>query len=44
MVLGNAVCLVGYAVVLWRFFRKRIKSEFSHIFVLMEMEGNSGIG
>ena len=44
VVLGNAVCLVGYAVVLWRFFRKRIKSESSHIFVSMEMEGSSGIG
>ena len=28
MVLGNAVCLVGYAVVLWRFFRRRIESMF----------------
>lgn len=27
VVLGNAVCLVGYAVVLWRFFRRRIESE-----------------
>lgn len=26
VVLGNAVCLVGYAVVLWRFFRRRIES------------------
>lgn len=24
LLLGNVVCLVGYAVVLWRFFRKRI--------------------
>ncbi len=28
VVLGNAVCLVGYAVVLWRFFRRRIESTF----------------
>ncbi|KAL8785311.1 MAG: hypothetical protein Q9213_003456 [Squamulea squamosa] len=28
VVLGNLVCLVGYAVVLWRFFRFRIDSEF----------------
>ena len=28
IVLGNAVCLAGYAVVLWRFFRRRIESEF----------------
>lgn len=27
VVLGNGVCLVGYAVVLWRFFRGRIESE-----------------
>ncbi|CAF9917309.1 hypothetical protein IMSHALPRED_003531 [Imshaugia aleurites] len=27
VVLGNAVCLVGYAVVLWRFFRRRIEKE-----------------
>lgn len=27
LVLGNVVCLVGYAVVLWRFFRRRIESE-----------------
>ena len=26
--MGNAVCLVGYAVVLWRFFRRRIESRF----------------
>ena len=26
IVLGNVVCLVGYAVVLWRFFRRRIES------------------
>ena len=28
VVLGNWVCLVGYAVVLWRFFRGRIEREF----------------
>lgn len=28
VVLGNVVCLVGYAVVLWRFFKKRIDSKF----------------
>ena len=27
MVLGNRMCLVGYALVLWRFFRLRIRSE-----------------
>jgi protein-S-isoprenylcysteine O-methyltransferase len=27
LVLGNVVCLVGYAVVLWKFFSDRIKSE-----------------
>ncbi|KAL8994891.1 MAG: hypothetical protein Q9169_005265 [Polycauliona sp. 2 TL-2023] len=27
ILMGNLVCLVGYAVVLWRFFRFRIKSE-----------------
>ena len=27
LVLGNAVCLVGYAVVLWRFFASRIRYE-----------------
>ena len=26
VVLGNVACLVGYAVVLWRFFRRRIES------------------
>jgi protein-S-isoprenylcysteine O-methyltransferase len=29
LVLGNVVCLVGYAVVLWRFFRGRIESELA---------------
>lgn len=28
LVLGNVVCFVGYAVVLWRFFYTRIKREF----------------
>lgn len=27
MVLGNAICFVGYAVVLWRFFSGRIEKE-----------------
>ncbi|KAI4285891.1 MAG: hypothetical protein L6R38_000336 [Xanthoria sp. 2 TBL-2021] len=27
LIMGNLVCLVGYAVVLWRFFSLRIKSE-----------------
>ena len=27
VVLGNWICLVGYAVVLWRFFSGRIESE-----------------
>ncbi|KAF3392465.1 Protein-S-isoprenylcysteine O-methyltransferase [Penicillium rolfsii] len=28
LVLGNVVCFVGYALVLWRFFSARIKREF----------------
>lgn len=28
--IGNWVCLVGYALVLWRFFKKRIESELTH--------------
>lgn len=47
VVLGNVVCLVGYAVVLWRFFKRRIESTcFSLSLSLlrlldveMEMEG-----
>ena len=31
VVLGNGICLVGYTVVLWRFFRYRIESELSFI-------------
>jgi protein-S-isoprenylcysteine O-methyltransferase len=31
LVLGNAVCFVGYAFVLWRFFRSRITSESKHL-------------
>lgn len=31
IMLGNVICLVGYAVVLWRFFKKRIDSKLSHI-------------
>ena len=27
MVLGNGVCLVGYTIALWRFFRDRIEKE-----------------
>jgi len=29
LVLGNAVCFVGYALVLWRFFSSRIRRELS---------------
>ncbi len=29
IVLGNGVCLLGYVVVLWRFFRLRIESRCS---------------
>ena len=29
LVLGNVVCFVGYAIVLWRFFYKRINSKYS---------------
>ena len=29
VVSGNTLCLVGYAVVLWRFFKDRIQSEFA---------------
>lgn len=28
LIMGNLVCLVGYAVVLWRFFSLRIKSKY----------------
>jgi len=28
LVLGNTVCFLGYAVVLWRFFSRRISSEY----------------
>ena len=28
IVLGNVICLVGYAAVLWRFFRLRIESKW----------------
>lgn len=28
LVLGNMMCLVGYTVVLWRFFKHRIESKF----------------
>ena len=31
VVLGNAVCLVGYTVVLWRFFRRRIESMYIYL-------------
>ena len=27
MVLGNPICFAGYAVVLWRFFSRRIAGE-----------------
>ena len=43
MVLGNAVCLVGYAVVLWRFFRRRIESRFFFSFS-MPIERKGGVG
>lgn len=29
VILGNCVCLIGYALVLWRFFSRRIESELS---------------
>lgn len=32
LVLGNVVCFVGYAVVLWRFFSSRIKSKLFSTF------------
>lgn len=28
IVLGNAICLVGYMIVLWRFFKRRIECKF----------------
>ncbi|KAL8811027.1 MAG: hypothetical protein Q9200_002116 [Gallowayella weberi] len=31
VVMGNVVCLAGYAVVLWRFFSHRIEGEFSPV-------------
>ncbi|KAJ5357146.1 hypothetical protein N7541_004304 [Penicillium brevicompactum] len=31
LVLGNAVCFVGYALVLWRFFSSRIKREEAYL-------------
>ena len=43
MVLGNAVCLVGYAVVLWRFFRRRIESR-AFLFLSMPLETEGGVG
>ena len=43
MVLGNAVCLVGYAVVLWRFFRRRIESRLSFFFPML-IETKGGVG
>ena len=43
MVLGNAVCLVGFAVVLWRFFRRRIESRFLFSFSMpIETQGEVG--
>ena len=42
IVLGNVVCLVGYAVVLWRFFRRRIDSEFSRFFTRAILIGGLG--
>lgn len=33
LVLGNVICFVGYALVLWRFFSSRIKRESSSILV-----------
>lgn len=32
LVLGNVVCFAGYALVLWRFFYKRIHSKFPVFF------------
>lgn len=29
VVSGNSICLIGYALVLWRFFKERIESEYS---------------
>ena len=34
LVLGNVVCLVGYAMVLWRFFSRRIERESSNLFTI----------
>ena len=31
LVLGNSLCLVGYAAVLWKFFSSRIKHEEAHL-------------
>lgn len=30
IIMGNEGCLIGYAVVLWRFFKYRIESECTH--------------
>ena len=45
VVLGNVVCLTGYAVVLWRFFSRRIKSELTPwrgVFDRVEFRGMTG--
>lgn len=38
VVLGNVVCLVGYAVVLWRFFSLRIKREENSLIGFFAMD------
>ena len=45
VVLGNWACLVGYAVVLWRFFSGRIESElFLGFGVWIGGSADSGVG
>ena len=41
MVLGNGICFVGYTVVLWGFFKRRIESEYWALEILGELEGGA---
>lgn len=43
LVLGNAVCFVGYAVVLWRFFSTRIKRELASLLIVWCLVANVGL-
>jgi protein-S-isoprenylcysteine O-methyltransferase len=44
VLVGNKICFLGYLLVLWNFFRRRIKGESEFIDIFVQLLANSPIG